>query len=46
MADFAATEDNWEECKEDHFANTNRLDEIRGEDFLRYFHELKRLQGI
>ena len=45
-ADFAATEDNWEECKEDFFANTNRLDEIRGEDFFKIFPELKRLQGI
>lgn len=44
-ADFADTEDTWEEVKEDFFANTFRLDDIRGEDFFRVFPELKRLQG-
>lgn len=44
-ADFADTEDTWEEVKEDFFANTMRLDGIRGEEFFRVFPELKRLQG-
>lgn len=44
-ADFADTEDNWEECKEDFFKNTFRLDDIRGEDFFKTFPELRRLQG-
>ena len=44
-ADFADTEDTWEEVKEDFFANTFRLEDIRGEDFFRVFPELKRLQG-
>ena len=44
-ADFADGEDNWEECKEDFFKNTFRLDDIRGEDFFKTFPELRRLQG-
>jgi len=44
-ADFADTEDTWEEVKDDFFANTFRLDDIRGEEFFRVFPELKRLQG-
>ena len=44
-ADFADTEDTWEDVKEDFFANTFRLDDIRGEEFFRVFPELKRLQG-
>ena len=44
-ADFADTEDNWEECKDAFFENTFRLDDIRGEDFFKAFPELKRLQG-